>query len=109
MGCRYFISQHPEAERKIAEELDGLGFLVTSARKTPRRLEYADLSKLPYLSGAVKARHLRASLKIVPYLGCHMCQEQRRLIAAHVLLDVLVQGCIFCPTQVKFAAGKSLQ
>ena len=53
--CRYFVSQHPEVERKIEAELDSLEFLVTSNRKTPRRLEYADLSKLPYLSGAIKA------------------------------------------------------
>ena len=53
--CRYFISQHPEAERKVEAELDSLGFLVTSTRKTPKRMEYNDLSKLPYLSGAVKA------------------------------------------------------
>ncbi len=53
--CRYFISQHPEAERRIEAELDSLGFLVTSTRKNPKRMEYADLSKLTYLSGAIKA------------------------------------------------------
>ena len=54
--CRYFVSQHPEVDRKIEAELDSLGFLVTSTRKNPKRLEYADLSKLPYLSGVIKAR-----------------------------------------------------
>lgn len=55
MARRYLISQHSEVQRKIEAELDSLGFLVTSTRKTPRRLEYSDLSKLPYLSGAIKA------------------------------------------------------
>ena len=52
---RFFISQHPEVEQKIEAELDSLGFLVTGTRKTPKGMEYADLSKLPYLSGAIKA------------------------------------------------------
>ena len=62
MARRYLISHHSEAQRKIEAELDSLGFLVTSTRKTPRRLEYSDLSKLPYLSGAIKA-NLPSALK----------------------------------------------
>ena len=55
MVRRFLVSQHPEVERKIEAELDSLGFLVTSMRKIPQRLEHADLSKLPYLSGVIKA------------------------------------------------------
>ena len=58
VSCRFFISQHPEVERKIEAELDSAGFLVTSTRRNPKRLEYADLSRLPYLSGAIKANPL---------------------------------------------------
>ena len=52
--CRYLISQHPDADHKIAEELDNLDLLVTSTRRKPRQLEYADLSRMPYLSGAIR-------------------------------------------------------
>ncbi len=40
----------------MAAELDSLGLLVTPERPTPANLEYADLSKLTYLSAAIKVR-----------------------------------------------------
>lgn len=54
-GGRYLISQHPEVEARIMEELDGLGLLVTEERPSPRELEYADISKLTYLAAVMKA------------------------------------------------------
>lgn len=54
MLCRFLISQHPEAEAKIKAELDDLGLLVGPHRPVPNKLEYADLSKLTYLSAAIK-------------------------------------------------------
>ena len=53
---RYLISQHPEAEAKIVEELDEAGLLVTAARPHPRTLVFEDLASLQYLSACIKAR-----------------------------------------------------
>ena len=53
---RYLISQHPEAEAKIVEELDAAGLLVTAERPHPRTLAVEDLSSLEYLSACIKAR-----------------------------------------------------
>ncbi|KAK9915327.1 hypothetical protein WJX75_007673 [Coccomyxa subellipsoidea] len=50
----YLISQHPEVEAKITAELDSLGFLVGPTRPVPKKMEYSDLSKLTYLSAAIK-------------------------------------------------------
>ena len=55
-ACRYLLSQHPEAQAKVAEELDSLEVLATPERPNPRALEYADMAKLPYLQAAIKAR-----------------------------------------------------
>ena len=65
MACdrRYLISQQPEADCKIAEELDSLDLLVTCTRRTPRQLQYADLSRMPYLSGAIRVGSIRAVLR----------------------------------------------
>ena len=61
--CRYLISQHPDADRKIAEELDSLDLLVTRTRRAPRQLQYADLSRMPYLSGAIRVGRNRADAR----------------------------------------------
>ena len=57
-ACRLFILQHPEVEARIVDELRGLGLLATPQQPQPRPLEHADLSKLTYLSCAVKVRRL---------------------------------------------------
>lgn len=41
-------------ERKLAEELDAAGLLVTPERPKPRTMEFADLANLPYLSWVSK-------------------------------------------------------
>lgn len=51
---RYLLSQHPEAERRLAQELDAAGLLVTPERPHPRAMEYADLGRLTYLSWVCK-------------------------------------------------------
>lgn len=43
-------------EAKITAELDSLGFLVGPTRLVPKKMEYFDLSKLTYLSAAIKVR-----------------------------------------------------
>lgn len=50
------ITQHPEVERKVLAELDGLGLLVTIERPKPRPLEYDDLTKLTYTNNCIKVR-----------------------------------------------------
>jgi hypothetical protein len=53
---RFLVSQHPEVERKIAEELRGLGLLATPEQPQPRPLQWDDLPKLHYLSCAMKVQ-----------------------------------------------------
>jgi len=48
------VSQHSEVERKLAEELDAAGLLVTPERPNPRPMEYSDLGRLTYLSWVCK-------------------------------------------------------
>ena len=52
--CRFLISQHPEVERKILAELEGLELLKTPQNPRPREMAYADLSKLTYLNAVIK-------------------------------------------------------
>jgi hypothetical protein len=54
---RYLLSQHPEVERKLAQELDAAGLLVTPERPKPRAMEYTDLGRLTYLSWVCKVRN----------------------------------------------------
>ncbi|KAK9856118.1 hypothetical protein WJX84_001364 [Apatococcus fuscideae] len=46
----FLLSQHPEVEAKVVEELHQQGLLATPEQPAPRALCYEDLSKLPYLS-----------------------------------------------------------
>ena len=52
------LSQHPEAEEKVVQELDEAGLLATRERPQPRELEWGDLAALPYLSACIKVRTL---------------------------------------------------
>jgi len=52
----FLLSQHPAAEAALAAELDAAGLLATAARPAPRRLQWADLGRLPYLQAVIKAR-----------------------------------------------------
>lgn len=52
----YLVSQHPQVEAKICQELDEQGLLVTPQRPHPRKVTYEDLSKLVYLDMAIKVR-----------------------------------------------------
>ena len=56
---RYLIWQHPEVEARLAAELDDAGLLVTPQRPAPRAMEYADLSRLNYLSWVCKVGLVR--------------------------------------------------
>jgi len=48
------IATHPEAQRRIAEELDSLGLLWKAGAPPPRELELDDLKRLPFLSACTK-------------------------------------------------------
>eukprot|EP00884_Botryococcus_braunii_P006038 jgi/Botrbrau1/15435/Bobra.43_2s0060.1 len=50
----YTLSQYPEVEAKVLEELDSLELLVTPERPNPRSLEFADLGRLVYLQAVIK-------------------------------------------------------
>jgi len=52
--CRYLISQHPEVEGKILDELDALGLSITPQRPHPRDMVYTDLGKMVYLQAVIK-------------------------------------------------------
>ena len=58
---RYLIWQHPEVEARLAAELDDAGLLVTPQRPAPRAMEYADLSRLTYLSWVCKVGSVQPS------------------------------------------------
>ena len=61
---RYLIWQHPEVEARLAAELDDAGLLVTPQRPAPRAMEYADLSRLNYLSWVCKVGSVRLNCTI---------------------------------------------
>ena len=81
----YLLSQHPEVEAKIVAELDAAGLLATPSRPEPRKLEWADLSKLVYLQAFIKE-----VLRMYPPLGigqlrvCHT--HDLRLAGGRVLV-----------------------
>jgi hypothetical protein len=58
---RGLIAGHPEVQARLAAELDAQGLLATPGNPAPRRPEYGDLAKLPYLDAA-----LRESLRVLP-------------------------------------------
>ena len=51
---RYCLSQHPEADEKVAAELDSHGLLATQEQPEPRPVMMEDLGKLTYLSCCIK-------------------------------------------------------
>ena len=53
---RFQLSQHPEAEARMVQELQGIGLLATPAAPVPRSSTPADLSKLPYMACIMKVR-----------------------------------------------------
>lgn len=58
LACRFAISQHPEVEAKIVEELQSHGLLATAENPDPRQLTYPDLGKLTYLQAVIKVSFL---------------------------------------------------
>lgn len=54
LRCRFCVSQNPQIEAKIVQELDSLGLLANKGNPQPRELQYEDLSKLTYLNMVIK-------------------------------------------------------
>ena len=52
--CRFLLSQHPEVEAKVVQELQSLGLAASPKNPHPRELTYADLAELVYLQAVVK-------------------------------------------------------
>ncbi|CAL8468775.1 g8316 [Coccomyxa elongata] len=71
----YLISQHPEVEAKVTAELDSLGLLVGPSRPEPREMEYADLSKLTYLSAAIKE-----SMRLMAVVGAGVSRVTKKQV-----------------------------
>ena len=63
----YTVSQHPEVEAKIVEELKSLDLLAIAEQPTPRPIQWDDIPRLIYLNAVIKV------LSIPPqFLSC--CQ-----------------------------------
>ncbi len=46
---RALLATHPEAQKAVAAELHSVGLLSIPAKRQPRLMTHADLSRLPYL------------------------------------------------------------
>ncbi|KAK9807492.1 hypothetical protein WJX72_000759 [[Myrmecia] bisecta] len=78
----FMISQHPEVEAKVLAELDSLGLLVTTARPSPRAMEYDDIAKLTYTTAATKE-----SMRMLPVLtdGTNRTTDKDMLLGGHLI------------------------
>ena len=52
----YAVSQHPQVEAKIVEELRSLDLLATPEQPSPRPIQWEDIPRLTYLNAVIKVR-----------------------------------------------------
>jgi cytochrome P450 len=64
------LTQNPQVLKKLEQELDEAGLLVTRSRPVPRDLQYSDLSKLTYLEWVLKE-----SMRVMPVIGGAIARE----------------------------------
>ena len=50
----FSVSQHPEVEAKIVEELRQHDLLATAEQPNPRAIQWDDIPKLTYLNAVIK-------------------------------------------------------
>ena len=50
----YSVSQHPQVEAKMVEELRSLNLLATPEQPTPRPIQWDDIPKLTYINVVIK-------------------------------------------------------
>lgn len=50
----YLLSQYPQVEQKLLQELDSMQLLATRERSHPRLVTPADLGRLIYLQAIIK-------------------------------------------------------
>ena len=51
---RYLLSQHPDKEAAVVQELAQAGLLATADAPAPRALTFTDINALPYLQAVIK-------------------------------------------------------
>ena len=83
---RYLISQHPEVEERILQEL-AQHQLTLSGDGSIRDIQYEDLARLTYLNCVIKVLHLLQSLQA-------LCCCPLRRPAGFVLSAKCVIGCL---------------
>ena len=54
----FSVSQHPEVEAKIVEELRQHDLLATAEQPNPRAFQWDDIPKLTYLNAVIKVSFL---------------------------------------------------
>lgn len=87
----YLVSQNPQVEAKICQELDEHGLLVTADRPNPRKVTYEDLSKLNYLDMAIKVRCQECDFT----KHCHDLDEWTPVVL-NPFFDIMVIGRSLC-------------
>ena len=50
----YSVSQHPEVEAKLVEQLKSLDLLATAEQPAPRPIQWDDIPRLTYLNAVIK-------------------------------------------------------
>ena len=56
----YTVSQHPQVEAKIVEELKSLDLLSTPKQPQPRPIHWDDVPKLTYLNAVIKVSSVQS-------------------------------------------------
>ena len=64
----FLVSQHPDIEDKIVQELRQHGLLATADKPNPRSPSFDDLAELKYLSSTVKE-----TLRLLPVRQSNQC------------------------------------
>lgn len=99
---RALLATHPKAQAAVAAELHMAGLLATPVKKIPRQINYADLSRLPYLDAvrtptpfspdSSASQRCCAALKNI----CCMISKREALMTGMADLERNHMECIDC-------------